>query len=116
MTEYIWPELVKKYRLSALRDDEQLNFSIDKDALAYLIDTYTNEAGVRSLSQCCNSLCQAIISLYYTKGELICNVNLDNVNVLLSSIHYEAQANQQPKHRRTVNQQQRKKPYKATNL
>ncbi len=116
VTEYIWPELVKKYRLSALRDDEQLNFSIDKDALAYLIDTYTNEAGVRSLSQCCNSLCQAIISLYYTKGELICNVNLDNVNVLLSSIHYEAQANQQPKHRRTVNQQQRKKPYKATNL
>lgn len=116
VTEYIWSDLVKKYRLSNLSADEQLKFSIDKDALTYLIDTYTNEAGVRSLSQCCNSLCQAIISLYYTKGELICNVNLDNINVLLSSIHYETDSSQQSKYKRATHKQQRKKPYKATNL
>lgn len=113
--EYIWPSLVGKYKLGDLDPDKELGFSIDKDALTYLIDTYTNEAGVRSLSQCCNSLCQAIISLYYTKGELIHNISLDNINVLLSSIHYESQSNQQSKKKRTINKQ-RKKPYKAANL
>lgn len=113
--DYIWPNLVKKYMLKDLSSDEDLCFSIDKDALMYLIDTYTNEAGVRSLSQCCNSLCQAIISLYYTKGELIQNISLDNVNLLLSSIHYESQSNQLSKHRQTTKKRS-KKPYKATNL
>lgn len=115
VTEYIWPNLVRQYKLNLLSPDEELTFSIDKDALTYLIDTYTNEAGVRSLSQCCNSLCQAIISLHYTKGELIHNINLDNVNILLSSIHYESQSTHQSKQKRNINRQ-RKKPYKATNI
>ena len=116
VTEYVWPNLVKQYKLDILCPNSELKFSIDKDALTYLIDTYTNEAGVRSLSQCCNSLCQAIISLYYTKGKLISNVSLDNVNDLLSSIHYESQSSPHSKQRQTTNKHQRRKPYKAANL
>ncbi len=115
VTDYIWPNLVKKYRLNSLSLDSKLKFSINKEAISYLIDNYTNEAGVRSLSQYCNSLCQAIISLYYTKGELINNISLDNVNVLMSSIHYESQLIQQSKQKRQP-KKRKSRLYKPTNL
>lgn len=113
--EYIWPNLIQKYKLADLQPDSKAVFSIDRDAILYLIDNYTNEAGVRSLTQYCNGLCQAIISLYYTKGELVNIISIDNISVLLSSIHYESQQKLQPKKKRSASRT-RRKPYKAANL
>lgn len=113
--EYIWPNLIQKYKLVDLQSEPELAFSIDRDAILYLIDNYTSEAGVRSLTQYCNGLCQAIISLYYTKGELVDNINVDNISTLLSSIHYESQPNLQPRRKHST-QKARRKPYKAANL
>ena len=116
VTDHVWPNLVKQYKLQELSTDKELVFSIDRNALSYLIDTYTNEAGVRSLTQCCNSLCQAIISLYYTKGELINRITFDNVNILLSSIHYSSQASLPTKHNRNTTRRPKRKPYKLANF
>lgn len=113
--DYIWPDLIKKYKLSDLQPNSQSAFLIDRDAILYLIDNYTNEAGVRSLTQYCNGLCQAIISLYYTKGELVDRINADNIGVLLSSIHYESQPSLQPRRKHPGNGP-RRKPFKAANL
>ncbi len=100
---YIWPSLIQENKLGNINLPNNngvlcnpYTLSIDDNVIEYIIDNLTNEPGVRSLKRYFNQLCQAVISLYYSTGEMVDKITIDNMKKMLSTIHYEEQTVEAP--------------------
>ncbi len=97
VTRYVWPRLLKEYRLDCLDylcDPFEENFEhpeslrLEDDAVNELIRQCPEE-GVRDLERICRLLCESVISIYYADGELINSITANNLPRLLGPIYYK---------------------------
>lgn len=114
VTDYIWPKLIDEYKIAELSAGGE-QCKLDKDVIIELIEQYTNEPGVRSLSQLCKDLCRGIITRYYSSDETVSRIDIDNYLSFLSSIYYEDQSLESTKRKKNTNNRVQK-PFKADDL
>ena len=94
---YVWPKLIKEYRLDSLdklHDPEDEIFictqglELNDDAAAELI-RMCPEDGVRDLERICRSICEAVIGIYYSQGLLYRRIDAENLQALLEPVFYK---------------------------
>lgn len=94
---YVWPKLITEYHLDSLDylcdplENELAHpqgLELKEDAIKELI-RLCPEDGVRDLERICRTLCESVISIYYAQGELIEQINTDNLDRLLGKIYYK---------------------------
>lgn len=95
--KYLWPRLLREYRLDCLDylcDPLEENFEhpeslrLEDDAIEDLIELCPEE-GVRDLERICRRLCESVISIYYADGLIVNSINRDNLKQLLGPIYYK---------------------------
>ena len=94
---YVWPRLVREYRLDCLdnlcdpmgeRFEHPESLRLEDDAIQVLINV-CQEDGVRDLERLCRRICESVISVYYADGELIQSVHAENLERLLGPVYYK---------------------------
>ena len=93
---YLWPRLLREYRLDCLDDlcdPEGVKFEhpeslrLEEDAVDELIRRCT-EDGVRDLERLCRKLCESVIGIFYAKSILIKSITAKNLDQILAPIYY----------------------------
>ncbi len=81
--KYIVPRQIK---LNAISDK---NVTFEKNALFYIIEKYTREAGVRELERMIGTICRKLAYQYNIEGKLDKKITIKVVNKLLGPIKYD---------------------------
>lgn len=94
---YLWPKLLKEYQLDSLdklpQSQDEIFIStkgleLSEEAAREMIRRCTDD-GVRELDRMCRSLCEAVISIYYSQGKLYTRIEKEDLDTLLGPVFYK---------------------------
>lgn len=80
---YLIPNLLKEYQI------DNLNLKFSEELVEYIIENYTNEAGIRSLERHLRTICETIISYKYLTKKVPKIIDISEFKRIMATSYFE---------------------------